>query len=267
MTGDAGAISGFGLRISGFGIWGTILDGKEWDQACFWFRGYWGLRRNVKRFRGGLVFQAHRLVYHSTLGLKVIKKKKKDVSFAFFILDKTGTGFGVSGCGIRVSGFGIRDPGSGFRDPGSRFQVPGFGVRDQRQQCEFGGRTHHKTAQDWDLDPQTFPTLRVSGFWFLVSVFGFRVSCVVFRVPSFGFRVSGSEFRVPGFEFRVYGFGFRVSGFGIRDSGFGFRASGLEFGYRGFGLRGSHPEQDRHRRGGFPIRCLRRCCVLTHLVY
>jgi len=28
-------------------------------------------------FRGGLVFKAHRLVYHSTLGLRVIKKKKK----------------------------------------------------------------------------------------------------------------------------------------------------------------------------------------------
>jgi len=27
-------------------------------------------------FRGGLVFKAHRLVYHSTLGLIVIKKKK-----------------------------------------------------------------------------------------------------------------------------------------------------------------------------------------------
>ena len=27
-------------------------------------------------FRGGLVFKAHRLVYHSTLGLRVIKKKK-----------------------------------------------------------------------------------------------------------------------------------------------------------------------------------------------
>ena len=38
------------------------------------------LRRNVKRFRGGLVFEAHRLAYHSTLGLRVIKKKKKKKS-------------------------------------------------------------------------------------------------------------------------------------------------------------------------------------------
>ena len=29
---------------------------------------------NVQRFRGGLVFKAHRLVYDSTLGLRVIKK-------------------------------------------------------------------------------------------------------------------------------------------------------------------------------------------------
>ena len=33
------------------------------------------LRRNVKRFRGGLVFKAHRLLYHPTLGSRVIKKK------------------------------------------------------------------------------------------------------------------------------------------------------------------------------------------------
>jgi len=31
----------------------------------------------VKRFRGGLIVKAHRLVYHSTLGWRVIKKKKK----------------------------------------------------------------------------------------------------------------------------------------------------------------------------------------------
>ena len=35
------------------------------------------LRRNVKRFRGGLVFKAHRLWYHSTLGSRVMKKKKR----------------------------------------------------------------------------------------------------------------------------------------------------------------------------------------------
>ena len=36
-----------------------------------------GRHRNVRRFRGGLVFKAHRLLYHSTLGSRVIKKKKK----------------------------------------------------------------------------------------------------------------------------------------------------------------------------------------------
>jgi len=34
--------------------------------------------RNVQRFRGGLVFKAHRLLYHSTLGLRILKKKKKN---------------------------------------------------------------------------------------------------------------------------------------------------------------------------------------------
>ena len=35
------------------------------------------LHRNVQRFRGGLVLKAHRLLYHSTLGLRVINKKRK----------------------------------------------------------------------------------------------------------------------------------------------------------------------------------------------
>ena len=35
------------------------------------------LSRNVERFRGVLVLKAHRSLYHSTLGLQVIKKKKK----------------------------------------------------------------------------------------------------------------------------------------------------------------------------------------------
>ena len=35
------------------------------------------LGRNVKRFRGGLVFKAHRLLYHSTLGSRVIKKNPR----------------------------------------------------------------------------------------------------------------------------------------------------------------------------------------------
>ena len=33
--------------------------------------------RNVQRFQGGLVFKAHRLLYHATLGFRVIKKRKK----------------------------------------------------------------------------------------------------------------------------------------------------------------------------------------------
>jgi len=51
------------LRVSGLGfvVWG----------------GGPALRRDVKRFRGGLVFKVHRLLYDSTLGLRVIKKKRR----------------------------------------------------------------------------------------------------------------------------------------------------------------------------------------------
>ena len=55
--------------------------------------------RNVQRFRGGLVFEAHRRLYHSTLGLRVIKKKtaacfppasQSNASFAFSCLRDKG---------------------------------------------------------------------------------------------------------------------------------------------------------------------------------
>ena len=43
------------------------------------------LYRNVQRFRGGLVFKAHRLLYRSILGLRVIKKKTKKNTRPVFI--------------------------------------------------------------------------------------------------------------------------------------------------------------------------------------
>jgi len=46
--------------------------------AILWYVPEQLLHRNVQRFRGGLVFEAHRLWYHSTLGLRVIKKREKN---------------------------------------------------------------------------------------------------------------------------------------------------------------------------------------------
>ena len=56
---------GFGFRSSGpeFGIEEQIL------------------RRDVKRFQGELVFEAHRPLYHSTLGPRVTKKTKRNREF------------------------------------------------------------------------------------------------------------------------------------------------------------------------------------------
>jgi len=38
------------------------------------------LRRNVKRCRGGLVFKAHRLLYHSIIGLRVKRRREESGS-------------------------------------------------------------------------------------------------------------------------------------------------------------------------------------------
>ena len=54
----------------GGGLGGSGVSGAGFGVRSLEFR-------NVHRFRGGLVFQAHRLLCHSTLGFRVIKKKKK----------------------------------------------------------------------------------------------------------------------------------------------------------------------------------------------
>jgi len=59
------------------------------------------IRRNVKRFRGGLVFKAHRLVYHSTLGLRVIQLKKEKIGLPQ-APPPAAWSYPVSGFGIRV---------------------------------------------------------------------------------------------------------------------------------------------------------------------
>ena len=41
----------------------------------------WNAGRCVKRFRGGLVFLAHRLLYHATLGSRVINKQQKKMEW------------------------------------------------------------------------------------------------------------------------------------------------------------------------------------------
>jgi hypothetical protein len=51
---------------------------------------------NVQRFRGGLVFKAHRLLHHSILGLRVIQKKQKDRAW----------------CGAGAVGVSMSNPGS-----------------------------------------------------------------------------------------------------------------------------------------------------------
>ena len=54
------------------------------------------------REAGGLVFKAHRLLYHSTLGLRVIKKKRRKVVVHRVEGRTLRSGFRVWGGGFRV---------------------------------------------------------------------------------------------------------------------------------------------------------------------
>ena len=91
------------------------------------------LRRNVKRLRGGLVFKVHSLLYHSTLGPGVIRKKKAAIPLqpavhrGESLRVRDGSGFRVQGAGFRVQGAGFRVQGSGLRVQGS-----GLSRKDER---------------------------------------------------------------------------------------------------------------------------------------
>jgi len=61
-------------------------------------------------------------VYHSTLGWRVIKKKKTKVGCQH-LLSLQGAGFRVQGAGCRVQGAGFRVQGSGCRVQGLGFRV------------------------------------------------------------------------------------------------------------------------------------------------
>ena len=65
----------------GFTLWRARLRFRD-CRVGLRYRGTFSISeqlisRNVGRFRGGLVFKAHSLFHHSTLGARVIKKQKK----------------------------------------------------------------------------------------------------------------------------------------------------------------------------------------------
>jgi len=74
---------GWGLGVTGFEVkvevrgLGCGVPGSRFQVSGFdfWMQGL--IPGSVGLFRGGLVFKAHRLLYHSTLGLRIIKKRRR----------------------------------------------------------------------------------------------------------------------------------------------------------------------------------------------
>ena len=86
-------VQGAGCRVQGTGC--MTMRFISHAPSLSFRTSYWST--HTKRFRGRLVFKAHRKVYHSTLRLRAIKEKK---------------GRGVQGAGCRVQGTGCRVQGA-----------------------------------------------------------------------------------------------------------------------------------------------------------
>jgi len=102
------------------------------------------LHRNVQRFRGGLVFEARRPLYHSPLGLRVINKiggayRLEGLTSQWAVpcactyanalapcasASPSAAGSLLQGCRFRVSGLGSREPAHTPRAPVPRLLPP-----------------------------------------------------------------------------------------------------------------------------------------------
>ena len=96
------------------------------------------LRRNVRRVRGGLAFKAHRLLYHSTLGSRVIKRRRED-----FRIAGSGVGDWGSGFMVWILGSTVWDLGLGVWRLRVRVWDLGVGVKGA---CTFQKIEHTKSA-------------------------------------------------------------------------------------------------------------------------
>jgi len=98
--GGFGVILG-GIQVSGFGVraWRSLfgLDACLHRDVLDELASGDGHTRNVQRFRGGLVFKAHRLCVSLNSRLESNKEDEKDTSGVFGgELRPRGVGFGVS---------------------------------------------------------------------------------------------------------------------------------------------------------------------------
>jgi len=195
--------------------------------TCCWLRVATLRVIDCRSACGGLVFKAHRLLYHSTLGLRVLKKKKK-VRLRFgFAFRSPGFRFRVSGFVLRVSGFGLgfRTPRFGFRGSGSGLRtvygagcwVVGLGLVVSTWVVETEVRAARKRwcssspLYIWFRVQVIYGYTYVSGYIWLyiygsgfIWLYGYMViygaGYIWCRVLYIWFRVQGIGFRVQGFE-------------------------------------------------------------------
>jgi len=235
----------FRVECLGFGVWTVILQcrSRQYRRDIGWSYGYPDrfsvksymkvicsppcgnhtgrannqpvkilLYRNVQQFRGGLVFKAHRLSYHSTLDLRVIKKKKIH-PWGKMAIPHSGIRrdfpAGLKGLSVTLSvGTPLHPDGIAYRRVDGLSNSGLFKKALCSPLCGTGGGT-----------------------------FGFEVWGLRLEVWGLGFGFWTLGFGIWGLGFWVWGLGFGVWGSGVRGSGFGLNLGGVESGEEGVDKR------------------------------
>ena len=80
MQGAGCRVQGAGCRVQGAGcrVQGAGCEAHRVKKVQFSVQEQ-SLYINVQGFQSGLAFEAHRLLYHSTLGLRVTEKRRREV--------------------------------------------------------------------------------------------------------------------------------------------------------------------------------------------
>ena len=149
--------SALSLNPHGENVQSAFESGLLAVRNGFALRGIAWRQNPPNAFRGGLVFKAHRLVYHSTLGLTAIKKKRLG------IFPSNLRPFSAAGPSYHSRGrIGLRP----LHPPNARQNIPRFHPSEMQNRPKTSSKSETlgcRTDREMEDRPKLYPRLETQG--------------------------------------------------------------------------------------------------------